>query len=127
MPNTSKVLFLAIIVMCLTSCSSRFAEPEDVSSFCENIDLGTDFSAVLASLPSLGLELRKQTSQPSHDITQSLSNPHSIQTALITAEGLEQSNIDPACLIYFSSVLHQGDGKVVYKQFIGEVYKGNHS
>jgi hypothetical protein len=51
----------------------------------------------------------------------------SIQSVLIIVEGLECSNVDPACLIYFSSILQKGDGKIVYKQFIGETNQGTRS
>jgi PBP1b-binding outer membrane lipoprotein LpoB len=127
MPNTTNVLFLSIFLLFLTGCSSRFAEPEDVSSFCENVTLGSDFSAVLASLPSQALEARELTPALDQNILASLNHTESVQSALITAEGLERSNVDPACLIYFSSILEKGDGKIVYKQFIGETNQGARS
>ncbi|OYY48772.1 MAG: hypothetical protein B7Y48_08690 [Methylophilales bacterium 28-44-11] len=127
MPNLLKGSLLFLLILFLASCSSRFSEPEDVSSFCENVHIGSDFSLVLASLPSLALALREQPQQLDQEIIHSLPNPDSIQSALITVEGLETSNLDPACIIYFSSILHQGDGKIVYKQFVGEKNKGNQS
>ncbi|MDO8961052.1 MAG: hypothetical protein Q7V02_03050 [Methylophilus sp.] len=127
MPNTANVLFISVFLLSLTGCSSRFAEPEDVSSFCENVALGSDFSAVLASLPSQALEVRELTPALDQAILAGFNHPKSIQSALITAEGLERLNVDPACIIYFSSILQKGDGKIVYKQFIGETIQGTRS
>jgi hypothetical protein len=124
MPNTSKVLILTISVLVQISCTNRFAEPVDVLNFCENVDIGSDFSAVLASLPSQALELREYSTRPDLKTINPLMHAESVESALITSEGLEGMDLNPACLVYFSSVLLNGDGKVVYKQFVGELNKG---
>lgn len=127
MPPCIKVSISSLLIFnlfSLASCSSKVADTQQVESFCNSIHIGSDHDQMVMSLPGLGLELRTRAPEADPTISNLLNDPYSVDGVLATSKGLQYPKVVPACMIYFSSILHRGDGKIVYKQFITEEPKG---
>ncbi|MES2637764.1 MAG: hypothetical protein V4605_10585 [Pseudomonadota bacterium] len=115
---------LIIYLPLLASCSSKAADSKQVENFCNNIQIGASYEALQMSLQSLGLELRARAPEAAANISNLLDDPYSVDGGLVTSKGLAYPELIPACMVYFSSVLHRGDGKIAYKKFITSQPKG---
>jgi hypothetical protein len=115
---------LLIITLTILAGCGKVADIKEVESFCNNIQIGSDHDKMAMSLSSLGLEVRTRAPEAEPLISNLLDDPYSVDGVLVTSKGLDYPDVVPACLIYFSSVLHRGDGKIIYKQFITTEPKG---
>ncbi|MDP2404618.1 MAG: hypothetical protein Q8N02_02000 [Methylotenera sp.] len=115
---------LLIIILTILAGCGKVADTKQLGTFCNNLQIGSDLDQMAASLSGLGLELRTRAPEADHAISNLLSDPYSVDGALVTFKGLHHTDVVPACMIYFSSILHRGDGKIIYKQFITKEPKG---
>lgn len=104
-------------MLLLTACSSGLNDPKVLENFCRSIQVGSDYDQLAATLPNLGLEVRARTPEASQEISKGASNPYTVDGSVITSSDLMFSKTAPGCLIYFSSKLLGGDGRIINKQF----------
>lgn len=127
MPPYIKVLtpyLLIFNLFFLANCSSKVAGTKEAESFCNTIQIGADQDQIAMSFSGLGLELRTRAPEANRSISNLHSDPYSVDGVLVTSKGLQYPKVVPACMIYFSSILQRGDGKIIYKQFITKDPKG---
>lgn len=58
------------------------------------------------------------------DISKRSRNPYTVDGSVITSSSLPYLDTAPACVIYFSSKLLGGDGKIVHKQYTAKELGG---
>jgi hypothetical protein len=115
---------LLIIILTILAGCGKVADTKQLETFCNNLQIGSDLDRMAASLSGLGLELRTRAPEADSAISNLLSDPYSVDGVLVTSKGLNHPDVVPACMIYFSSILHRGNGKIIYKQFITTEPKG---
>lgn len=111
-------IFLPLSLMLLTACSKGTFDPKLASNFCTHVQLGSDYEQVVTTLESNGLEVRARAEEASEEIGKGSSSPYTVDGYVITSKDLPGSATAPGCLIYFSSKLLGGDGRISYKQFL---------
>ncbi|PPD46448.1 MAG: hypothetical protein CTY14_06165 [Methylotenera sp.] len=115
---------LFLITSTIQTGCGKVADTKEVETFCKNLPIGADHELIAMSLSSLGLELRARAPEAEPAISNLLADPYSVDGVLVTSKGLDYPNVVPACMIYFSSILNRGDGKIIHKQFITTQPKG---
>jgi hypothetical protein len=119
-PNTLTYIF---VIITFAGCG-KVASTNEVESFCNNLQIGSDHERMEQSLSRLGLELRTRAPDADLSIKSLLQDPYSVDGVMVTSKGLEQKKVVPACQVYFSSVFYSGNGKIVHKKFITATPKG---
>ena len=120
---SSSIACIFLAFFCLVGCE-KVAKANEVKSFCNNIKIGSNHELMEQSLSALGMEIRTRAPEADATLRSLLEDPDSMDGILVTSRGLPHSEAAPACMIYFSSNLYSGNGKIVHKQFITSAPKG---
>jgi hypothetical protein len=119
MLSPSAPLFFPLLILLLTACQAAVIDPKKMEQFCRGIEVGGDYEKLALVLPNQGMQEQARAPEATEEITQTVSNPLTVDGAFISATGLSSSSA-PSCLVYFSSKLLGGDGKIIYKKFVSE-------
>lgn len=120
--STASLLILGLTI--LTACEGNTVDPKKIQSFCQSIQLGTDFEELAPRLPNMGLETRTRAPEAGSDISNRASNPYTVDGSVITSSSLPYPETVPACIVYYSSKVLGGNGKIVHKQFTASPIEG---
>jgi len=120
-PTTS---LLILSLMFMAACESNTVDPRKIQNFCQSVQLDTDFEELAPRLPNMGLEIRTRAPEAGRSISSLASNPYTVDGSVITSSSLPYPDTAPACVVYYSSKVLGGDGKIVHKQYTASPIEG---
>lgn len=122
--NTSTTSLLMVSITILAACGGNSVDPKQIEKFCHSVQLDADFEDLSQKLPKMGLEARTRAPEAGWNICSRAGNPYTVDGTVITASQLPFPETVPACIVYYSSKVLGGNGKIVHKQFTDSPIEG---